>query len=503
MNLSLIDPFVLAQDYPESLAGTLRSGHATCLRFNRKGDFLASGRADGTVVIFDIETNGVARKLRGHTRQIQSLSWSRDGRYLLSSSQDWKCVLWDLKDGSRVRTVRFEAPVYIAELHPYNHLLFVASLFEDQPKLVDLSTTIPTKHVLPSAPKRQRLEGEDASTEKQDAKHTTCVTVFTASGHHILAGTNKGWFNIIETATCQTIYSTRLSTGVIIFLRLTASGRDMVVNSSDRILRTILMPNLTDANVDPDSITIEVEHKFQDVVNRLSWNHVAFSSTGEYVTASTYKNHDIYVWERSHGSLVKILEGPKEELGVVEWHPHRPYVAACGLESGHIYLWAINTPQRWSALAPDFAEVEENVEYIEREDEFDIHPIEEIHKRRLDLEDEDVDVLTVEPTKELGYEDDEEVGRGGGPLGSDDEDGGGGAFRMPVLLDISESESEEEIVAVGPGTMRRKSPGAGREWMDSGGGGGSDARNGAAENGASDMERATTNGTASRSRRKR
>ena len=84
-----------------------------------------------------METNGVAHKLRGHTRQIQSLryvlnlwilyqslrekrSWSRDSRHLLSSSQDWKCVLWDLKDGSKIRTVRFEAPVYIAELHPYN-----------------------------------------------------------------------------------------------------------------------------------------------------------------------------------------------------------------------------------------------------------------------------------------------------------------------------------------------------------------------------------------------
>ena len=92
---------------------------------------------DGTIVIFDIETNGVARKLRGHTRQIQSLrcdtnistathpclnccSWSRDGRHLLSSSQDSKCILWDLNDGIRVRIVRFEAPVYIAELHPYN-----------------------------------------------------------------------------------------------------------------------------------------------------------------------------------------------------------------------------------------------------------------------------------------------------------------------------------------------------------------------------------------------
>jgi COMPASS component SWD1 len=62
MNLSLIDPFVLAQDYPDTLTGKLSthplffmsnvmilmclpgSGHATCLRFNRKGDYLAAGR---------------------------------------------------------------------------------------------------------------------------------------------------------------------------------------------------------------------------------------------------------------------------------------------------------------------------------------------------------------------------------------------------------------------------------------------------------------------------
>jgi len=120
MNLSLVDPFVLAQDYPDSTTGSLRSGHATCVRFNRKGDFLAAGRVDGTVVIFDVETQGVARKLKGHTRQVQSLSWSRDGRYLLTSSQDWKCNLWDLQNGSILRTVKFEAPVYIAELHPWN-----------------------------------------------------------------------------------------------------------------------------------------------------------------------------------------------------------------------------------------------------------------------------------------------------------------------------------------------------------------------------------------------
>ncbi|KAK3062529.1 hypothetical protein LTS18_003882 [Coniosporium uncinatum] len=197
---------------------------------------------------------------------------------------------------------------------------------------------------------------------------------------------------------------------------------------------------------------LEVEHKFQDLVNRLSWNHVAFSNNGEYVTASTWMNHDIYVWERGHGSLVKILEGPKEELSVVEWHPHRPFVAAVGVDTGRVYLWSILTPQRWSALAPDFAEVEENVEYVEKEDEFDIQPIEEIHKRRLDLEDEDVDVLTIEPLKGL-------------PSGQADLSAEG-AFRMPVLLDVDGSDSEDEVVAIGTGQFRRKSPGTGKEWMN-------------------------------------
>lgn len=118
-----------------------------------------------------------------------------------------------------------------------------------------------------------------------------------------------------------------------------------------------------------------------------------------------------------------------DELGL----PHRPFVGACGLETGRIYLWSIITPKSWSALTPDFAEVEEN------EDEFDISPSEEIHERILDLEDEAVDVLKREPAKsEFEAE----------------------ALRiMPVLLDIGDSDSEDEIVAVGPGTMRRKSPG--------------------------------------------
>ena len=87
---------------------------------------------------------------------------------------------------------------------------------------------------------------------------------------------------------------------------------------------------------------------------------------------------------------------------------------------------------------------------MEREDEFDIHPIEEIHKRRLDLEDEVVDVLSVDPGK--------------GHVGDD-------GFQMPVMLGMDISDEEEDIVAIGPGTMRRRSPGASRNKANGAGAG--------------------------------
>ena len=96
---------------------------------------------------------------------------------------------------------------------------------------------------------------------------------------------------------------------------------------------------------------------------------------------------------------------------------------------------------------------------MEKEDEFDIHPEEEVRKRQLENEDEEVDVLTV---------DDEQLQREGAVPKSKvvtESDGANepvarketGVFRMPVLLDMGESDSEDEMIAIGTGQFRRKS----------------------------------------------
>ena len=44
------------------------------------------------------------------------------------------------------------------------------------------------------------------------------------------------------------------------------------------------------------------------------WKKCCFSGDGEYVCAGSARQHALYIWEKTMGNLVKILQGTKGEI---------------------------------------------------------------------------------------------------------------------------------------------------------------------------------------------
>jgi len=175
---------------------------------------------------------------------------------------------------------------------------------------------------------------------------------------------------------------------------LSRNGKSFVANSSDRIIRACSLERVLAGEK-------AAPRELQDVVNRVQWSHAAFSSESEHVIGTAYvaADHLVYIWDM-HGHLVNILgQGDKVKDGALYFacHPTRPILACCA-RSGAVYIWTKRYSENWSAFAPDFKELEENEEYAEREDEFDIVPETET-KRAEEEEEELIDIVTIDPTE--------------------------------------------------------------------------------------------------------
>jgi WD40 repeat protein len=66
------------------------------------GRRVASGSADWTVVVWDLQSGTRIRQLTGHQDWVRSVAISPDGRRVVSGSDDRTVAAWDLDSGTRI-----------------------------------------------------------------------------------------------------------------------------------------------------------------------------------------------------------------------------------------------------------------------------------------------------------------------------------------------------------------------------------------------------------------
>ncbi|KAF6264667.1 WD40-repeat-containing domain protein [Scenedesmus sp. NREL 46B-D3] len=399
-----------------------------------------AGTEDGYIIIWDFETRSMAKLLNGHSVQavpddqqqqqqraaplaaaVTSLAWARNGRLLLSGSLDKRVMLWDVAAGQLVQEVALSSGVTRVSLSPRKPYTAVASLISTPPVIIDLDK----KEATPLASIDFKASAEKPGQQEMVSNHVAGMALLSKSGREVLLGQLRGTITLYDTASQQVLDVVKLPAAVkVMSMCLNRQGSLLLVNCSDKAVRLYEVrrrqPGATSYSSEqlkqaldgveagrvgsllhsPETCMLAAcPLTFQNAVEKNQWKGVVLSGDSEHVVgAVAHKTeHRVYIWSRLYGKLERILEGPRNEnIADLAWHPTQSLLVTLS-GNGKVYLWAQVFNENWSAFAPDFQELDENQEYVEAEDEFDINEKPAAPAADGDAaEDAEVDVITRE-----------------------------------------------------------------------------------------------------------
>ncbi|KZT39653.1 WD40 repeat-like protein [Sistotremastrum suecicum HHB10207 ss-3] len=397
----------LYQTYPTAVQTSLVS-NALFARYDPQARFIAAGQYSGSTVIWDLDTRAIVRVLDGHVKAVTSIDWSRNSRFVLTSSRDWTMIVWDLASPidppQRHQTVYFDGVVLSGEFHPHNSRIMLAIMMTGEVFLVDT---------------RDGMSNRTEIWESVDEPTPISCARFHPSGKLIFAGTTSGHILVFNTRTKHMIARHRISGASLIrHIEFGKAGRQLLTNSSDRTIRLFNLPSYANMASEGDEYIeqeLEPAFKFHDPINKISWNDITCSPDGHWVAggAADTMGHKIYIWDpTADGRFVTALDGGRETLSCLHWHPTASAMVST-TKVGNILVWHVPRQENWGAFAGGFEEVNENVEYEEKEDEFDLEDEDQLAQRKERQEEEDVDIDDQDPSDDekpsvyLDHEDDD------------------------------------------------------------------------------------------------
>lgn len=193
----MIDPFQIS--HPTAVQTSLYA-LALFARFDPTGRYLGTGRTDGSVAIWDLDTRAAVRTLDGHVKAVTSIDWSRYSRYVLTSSKDWNVIIWDLASGfdplQRHRTIRFDAPVLQSWFHPRNSQIILVLMATGEVYLVDLRKGHQSRVEL-----CEPVEESDDEGSSNKARPALTAARFDPSGRYIFVGNSSGFIFVFNART--------------------------------------------------------------------------------------------------------------------------------------------------------------------------------------------------------------------------------------------------------------------------------------------------------------
>ena len=288
--------------------------------------------------------NNIGTVLRGHSGPVYSVSFSPDGRHIISGSEDGMIKVWNATSGEEVRTLEgHERRVFSVVFSPDGSQIASGSL-DNTVKVWNAATGEEIQTLSAHFERLSRLRDRD-----DNYPHQGQSVAFSPDGHRII-GTSKNSsgqrrIEVWDAATGKELpkssYQVR---GREFALALSPDGGRVVTSTNGGNLR------VSDTTTDEETLTNRA--RIAGLIGQpRSSSSAAFSPDGTRIVTGGQFDWKVKVWDASTGNELLSVASPRGHDSNVAFSPDGRCILS-GKSMGRLTVWSVSTGERTLNLVP-------------------------------------------------------------------------------------------------------------------------------------------------------